>query len=286
MSNAALSWAFNLPITGVRKAVLLALAEHANESGKCWPSVARLVLFSGVQDRAVRMALEAFEQHGLVTSERPKGRPAIFTLNLSAAWDAGLNKPREPKRRSKNTPGQASLPLVNAKTTASHATLPGIPCQGMVDTPRHPMPDTSASHATTLASHAKNPGIPCQQTLKEPLRTPKEPSEVVARKPRAETGGGCRLPNNWDPGDAGASFASELGLDPRSTFVQFSDYWRGKPGKDGRKADWPATWRNWCRNEIKFHGNGSVKTTGTDPWSRFVDPLQDETTIDGDCYEQ
>lgn len=31
---------------------------------------------------------------------------------------------------------------------------------------------------------------------------------------------------------------------------KFFDHWRAQPGKDGRKADWPATWRNWCRNDI------------------------------------
>ena len=31
---------------------------------------------------------------------------------------------------------------------------------------------------------------------------------------------------------------------------KFADHWRGKSGKDARKADWPATWRNWCRSDI------------------------------------
>lgn len=29
----------------------------------------------------------------------------------------------------------------------------------------------------------------------------------------------------------------------------FADHWRAKPGADGRKADWLATWRNWVRRE-------------------------------------
>jgi hypothetical protein len=29
---------------------------------------------------------------------------------------------------------------------------------------------------------------------------------------------------------------------------KFRDYWRAKPGAGGRKLDWDATWRNWCRN--------------------------------------
>ena len=31
---------------------------------------------------------------------------------------------------------------------------------------------------------------------------------------------------------------------------KFGDHWRTKSGKDSRKADWPATWRNWCRSDI------------------------------------
>jgi hypothetical protein len=30
-------------------------------------------------------------------------------------------------------------------------------------------------------------------------------------------------------------------------FERFRDYWLPKPGKDGRKLDWIATWRNWMR---------------------------------------
>lgn len=28
---------------------------------------------------------------------------------------------------------------------------------------------------------------------------------------------------------------------------RFRDYWHAKAGKDGRKLDWQATWRNWVR---------------------------------------
>ncbi len=34
-----------------------------------------------------------------------------------------------------------------------------------------------------------------------------------------------------------------------SVFDSFGDYWRAQPGTKGRKSDWLATWRNWCRKE-------------------------------------
>jgi len=30
--------------------------------------------------------------------------------------------------------------------------------------------------------------------------------------------------------------------------AKFADHWHAKAGKDAAKADWYATWRNWCRN--------------------------------------
>ena len=38
-------------------------------------------------------------------------------------------------------------------------------------------------------------------------------------------------------------------VEPGAHGRELADYWRGKAGKDGRKADWLATWRNWVRNE-------------------------------------
>lgn len=60
---------------------------------------------------------------------------------------------------------------------------------------------------------------------------------------------GTRLPEDWNPGHEGAAFAKGLGIDPKVTWDKFRDYWRAKPGAAGRKIDWQATWRNWCRTE-------------------------------------
>ena len=49
---------------------------------------------------------------------------------------------------------------------------------------------------------------------------------------------------------------------------KFADHWRAQPGKDGRKTDWPATWRNWCRNDIcqKSHSaQGAAKPSKRNP---------------------
>ena len=74
MSNAALSWAWPIAITGPKKAVLVALAEHADDHGSCWPSIARLGLYSGVCERTVKRCLVDLEEDGLIQVDRSQGR--------------------------------------------------------------------------------------------------------------------------------------------------------------------------------------------------------------------
>lgn len=45
--------------------------------------------------------------------------------------------------------------------------------------------------------------------------------------------------------------ANTPGVDVRAETEAFCDYWRAVPGAKGCKLDWPATWRNWMRQEYK-----------------------------------
>lgn len=58
---------------------------------------------------------------------------------------------------------------------------------------------------------------------------------------------GSRLPDDWTPTAEDRAFAEQLGLNPHSIAPSFRDYWHGVAGAKGRKVDWSATWRNWCR---------------------------------------
>lgn len=62
---------------------------------------------------------------------------------------------------------------------------------------------------------------------------------------------GTRLPTDWSLPTEWAAWCEEHrpDLDPQLVAEGFKDFWIGKPGKDGRKADWLATWRNWCRGQ-------------------------------------
>lgn len=58
-----------------------------------------------------------------------------------------------------------------------------------------------------------------------------------------------RLPDDFRLTEERKAPALADGLDPQRTFDKFCDYWRAIGGARGRKLDWDATWRNWCRTE-------------------------------------
>lgn len=60
---------------------------------------------------------------------------------------------------------------------------------------------------------------------------------------------GSRLPEGWQPPpEVVAQMRSDYPhMDFRLEHAKFIDYWHGKAGKDARKVDWNATWRNWMR---------------------------------------
>jgi hypothetical protein len=82
MSIAALNWAFEMAITGARKSVLLALANHANDAGECWPSLERIARHAGVTDRGAQKALRELEHLALVTTRPVPGRNSRYLLAL------------------------------------------------------------------------------------------------------------------------------------------------------------------------------------------------------------
>jgi uncharacterized protein YdaU (DUF1376 family) len=69
---------------------------------------------------------------------------------------------------------------------------------------------------------------------------------------------GTRLPEDWEPSDEDRAFAASLGVAVEREAASFRDYWHAKPGADGRKTNWSATWRNWVRRSSeRRNGNGS-----------------------------
>lgn len=114
-----------------------------------------------------------------------------------------------------------------------------------------------AKRNVTETQPKRNGNAPQRLTRADPSLSTLEPTGQEESKkdtsPAARSRGE-RIPDGFLP-DVGWAEANGLSpADARTEASQFIDYWRGKPGKDGVKLDWPGTWRMWVRNAIKRRG--------------------------------
>ena len=84
---------------------------------------------------------------------------------------------------------------------------------------------------------------------------------------------GARLPESWMlPDEAAKWTARELNWSQdriAETEARFRDYWIAVPGAKGRKRDWIATWRNWCRRDLDSGGKPRRDESAFDQMERM-----------------
>ncbi len=144
MSLHALDWAFKLPIPPTQKLVLLAMADHADAEGVCWPSVPNLCAKTSLARRTV-FAMQAWlEAHGLIQKVEQGGgrgystrwRLAVGAEPIHPAAMDGVGISSRPARRK----GAADAPI-RGKGAA-----------------RAPFPENGASHAPETVHHMHQNG--------------------------------------------------------------------------------------------------------------------------------
>lgn len=211
--------------------VLMTLAEHADKLGaNSWPSVDTIAAEAQMDEKTVRRSLAKLEQDGLIAGDKRRGRGGVTIWRLLFAIPSLEKKEgTTPGFQEKEgiTPGL--MEPIPGTTPAFEDDKPGILSVKPGILPPEPVLNLSSKE------------------VKEEVAPPSAPPPV---KPDSR---GTRLSPEWQPSSADAAYAAERGLDPAATTEDFRDYWHAKPGKDGRKSDWPGTWRTWCRREVKWH---------------------------------
>ncbi|WP_321799733.1 helix-turn-helix domain-containing protein [Burkholderia sp. BCC1988] len=67
-----------------QKAVLISLADNANDQGVCWPSIPTIAKRVCASDRAVQNAIKWLELAGIVAANRTNGRHTSYTITPAA----------------------------------------------------------------------------------------------------------------------------------------------------------------------------------------------------------
>lgn len=167
--------------------------------------------------------------------------------------------------------------LKQARESAEQIESPRIRAVLVAELRRLPVDESPSMQVRTLVKEfiadldqgspypsAYPPDDPTANTPDDPNGDPPDMARPRARIPRTPISGaptdmpappaadrktGMRLPDPFVvTDDMKAWFAQNCShVNARMEHDKFLDYWRAKPGKDGRKLDWVATWRNWMR---------------------------------------
>ena len=220
MSFFAMRWAIEQTgLTTVQKMVLLILADAANKTtGYAWPSGRRIATMGAMSVRSVRNAICVLEQRRLIVRVAGKWRTAKWQLPVDDQ--------------------QTVLEPANSAPDAHYADDNGC-----------------AREAPMCAADAPQDAGRAHKPIKNPTNNRERARKNVSRSLVSNSDEeGTRLPEGWKPDDQGKEFARDLGLDLKMTLEKFTDYWSAQPGENGRRTNWPAVWRMWCRREGEISG--------------------------------
>lgn len=107
MSFAHVRQALNLKaVKGTARAVLVALADYADESGTAWPSIATLAADSGFSKTTVKTALRTLREKGIITTEPRTDEAGDPTSNLYLLHFEGVGQETPHPGREMTDPGQ------------------------------------------------------------------------------------------------------------------------------------------------------------------------------------
>ena len=210
--------------------IMLALADHADDEGRCYPSVARIAQRTGLSERAVQTNVRSLIAAGYinVTIGGGKGHSNLYFISANPAADA----PQTPQQmhpaadapRSRCAPN----PAADAPNPAADAPEPPIT---IIEPSLKKTAPTSAEHSTAR--------LPEGWVLSEEgwayARSQKIPDEVIADE--------------------------ALG---------FFAYWTDRKDRDSRKSErgWEQCWANRCRTIAGRYQSRGVMAGGAAP-SRY-----------------
>lgn len=175
------------------------------------------------------------------------------------------NEPADPKTRMVSNLQVAVEKVHRAIVRSLGANFPAFALDVEFRTMLHKMIDAEMDrlindHRKAMAGYMD--GKPATPQVRRTLR------KVTANGERGTRLLYDALPAEWEAWARGKFPA----LDPVWTFDEFRDYWIAKPGAAGRKTDWTATWRNWCRKATVYQSGRRRPDAQT--WDKNQDAIQ------------
>lgn len=254
------TWAWEMPLKSTEKLVLLALADHANEDGICWPHIETIAKKCGLSRSPTIEHLKKLHDLGFFTKETVYGdngkkRGNIYTLNLSLSPESVRSKLLSPDLlRSKMTLTKSGI-----RTQLSPESGPIYKEE----------PSLLNHHESSSTCESRGDSPPEESEVIEKTKKPKQADcpheEIIDLYHEA-------LPNNphiakWTPNrkkNLQARWKDEPDLEAWRKFFKYvskSDFLTGKINSPGRRPffatlDWLIKQDNYTKViEGRYHGN-------------------------------
>lgn len=265
--------------------VFCAICKHANDDtgGDCFPSTLLLAKESRLHKNTVPPQIKSLEEKKWIRTEQESGKKRYFFVDVGRILSCPRIGVNDSVPLQKPVPLNNSVPLqepvadgyrkIEGTGTESCTRREQLKGQEENSNDSRDLFDDSDQKANRGAAKTEktqrnslirkeNRGAPLMapspadsaseiasksliQKENEGADTPARTSVKKAAKVEPQ---GSRftleeLPDNWHS----ECRRIQPKADPHKVFEEFRDYWISVPGAKGRKSDWTATWRNWCR---------------------------------------
>ncbi|GAC1601588.1 MAG: hypothetical protein NVS3B2_04630 [Ramlibacter sp.] len=161
-----------------------------------------------------------------------------------------------------------SADLRNSDTELRNSDTSNLRKSGKTDTESEPNPlKSAATHKRSDVNVGINSDVNLQEAEAEsedregrerearPSAPAPAPSTAKPKR-RAAPNRARRIPDDWQPDDAGMACAAQHGVDLAAEVPNFMNYYRATGGGNGESRDWQATWRLWCGRAPQFARRG------------------------------
>lgn len=290
MSIAATNWAWSLmdlPNATV-KLVLMKHADHAHDDGThTFQGVETIAVYALCSPRTVQRSNVWLLEHGYMREGDQSVIPDHYDKrNRPIAYELAMNEATRQEWEALYAGGHgtgvrdaaAAAGSKGGRKAAENKRGANLSPQDVESTPERTGDNLSPQDSEVRGDNQGDSGVTespfggdtgVTQTTQEPNlgNTPlSSPSDGVPAQSapgataspdgsasKSATKRGTRIPENFAVTADMVTWARTEApdVDGRVETANFIDYWISKPGKDGVKLDWVATWRQWFRNAQK-----------------------------------
>lgn len=254
--------------------VLMALCWFVNEkkatstTGACWPSIKKIAAKAHVSELTARKSIKVLMEKKFITAHQPPGKVRVFYVDFSRIKELAGGKDLEGVKDVSGVKDLEGDPLKMLKGRGERSLPPplkDLEAEQGINKEENKEENKEVMCAPSGASYPED----FDQSLfdeaqREAQLAGSKPNTVKAEAPKHRTTTPRKKPATRCPFDAEAlipddyrQIAEKAGIgDPQQVFSAFVNH---AIAHDRSLVVWPAGFRTWCSNELRYHPNQTPK---------------------------